>query len=338
VQIGKYANLSTQGWTEKPATQVITIGMSAHIGIRDAPAGSQVTLRPADPSICVTHEEPVNKAFPQWRHFLITALRDGETQLTASASMGGGFPVSGGAMTVRVVGHTGVRLIFFPGERQRSHTREGTIYVIGGKGESMLAAGGPAVGRRDRGGHTIEPTPAGAYVLGPRIHVVTPSWPKSIVPWGAALRVNSGGEVEFEAPAGRWRLATGPRGEVTHAAMGFLLRDKPKIKPKLADVVSQVRGIFIDPVTTKLRDNTYKLNDFGRWGWNLRQHGHGTAYYVHTTAEDEHTTEQGKAVFLANSHGCVHLVPAERDRLVSGGYLKEGVQFEVRPYTETGPP
>jgi hypothetical protein len=31
-------------------------------------------------------------------------------------------------------------------------------------------------------------------------------------------------------------------------------------------------------------------------------------------------------------------VPRERDRLMAAGYLKQGVHFEVRPYTETGPP
>src|SRR5437588_521147 len=78
----------------------------------------------------------------------------------------------------------------------------GTIYVIGAGGESMKAAGGPPVGRPDRGGHTIDPTPAGNYVLGPRIHVVAPSWPTSAIPWGAALRLNAAGEVEYEASPG----------------------------------------------------------------------------------------------------------------------------------------
>jgi L,D-transpeptidase-like protein len=337
MRIGKYANLSLHGWTEASATQVIALGQSAHIGIQDAPAGADVTLRPGDPTICVVHEEPANKMHPRWRHFLITALRDGETKLTAIAQSIGSTTI-GGTMTVKVAGHAGVRLIFFPGERMSGSTREGTIYVIGGKGESMKAAGGEAIGRADRGGHTVEPTPAGDYVLGPRVHVVAPSWPKSVIPWGAALRLNAGGEAEFEDPPGRWRLATGPTGEVTAAALAFFRREKPKIKPKLDSVVIQVRSIFIDPTTKKLRDTTWKLNDFGRWGWNLRLNGHRTAYYVHTTPEDEQATAASKAVHLCNSHGCIHLPPSDRDRFMREGYLKEGVHLEVRRYSETGPP
>src|SRR5277367_1735791 len=146
MQIGKYANLSTQGWTENPATQIVSVGQSAHIGVRDSPAGADVSLKPADPTICVTHEEPANKAYPQWRHFLITALRVGETKLIAVADMTGGTQWAG-SMTVKVVGHSGVRLVFFPGERITGSTREGTIYVIGGKGESIKAACGEPVGR-----------------------------------------------------------------------------------------------------------------------------------------------------------------------------------------------
>jgi lipoprotein-anchoring transpeptidase ErfK/SrfK len=83
---------------------------------------------------------------------------------------------------------------------------------------------------------------------------------------------------------------------------------------------------------------TWEKNDFGRWGWNLRSHGQPTAYYIHTTPDDEHATAEGKEVFLDNSHGCVHLKPKERDMLIDAGVLKEGVEFEVRRYDEKGPP
>jgi hypothetical protein len=332
MHIGKYANLSKTGWTETTSTQVVSIGQSAHIGVRDAPTGSTLTFKPADPTVCVVHEEPANKAYPHWRHFLITALQDGETKVVAVAG------TARVTMTVKVVGHSGVKLMFFPGERMAGSTVEGTIYVIGGKGEKIKAAGGEAEARPDRGGHTVDPTPAGNYILGPRKHVVTASWPKSVIPWGAALRMNADGEVEFEAPQGKWRLATGPKGEVTHAMMAFQQRDKPKVRPRLDKVIHRVRKIFIDLKTNKLRSSTWKLNDFGRWGWNLRQNGHDTAYYVHTTPDDEQATEQHKAVLLANSHGCIHLKPKDRELLYNAGYLKEGVPFEVRPYSEKGPP
>lgn len=328
---GKFANLSHSGWTEKTATQLITIGNHAHIGLwGGGPAGEELIVKSETPAICVAHEESRPSGREHWRHFVLTALQDGETRIIATLPSGATWA----SMIVRVTGRVGVRFVFFPGERRVGSTVQGTIYVVGGKGETMSAAGGPPAGRADRGGHTVEPTPPGHYVLGPRIHVVSASWPNSVIPFGAALRVTAG-EVEYEVTSGHWKLATGPRGSVTAAQMAFLKRDG--LHPTLTTIAAQVRNVFLDS-SGNLRSTTWKSNDFGRWGWNLLRGGQRTPYFVHTTPDDEHASDLGRAVFLTNSHGCVHLVPAERDRLMAAGYLKQGVPFEVRPYTETGPP
>lgn len=330
---GKYANLSRHGWTESTRTQVLSVGENAHVGLWGGGfSGEDLAVTVDDPTICIVHEEAANPAYPHWRHFLITALRKGESTIKAAVATGGVWST----VTVKVVGQASVRLVFFPGENTVGTTIEGTIYVIGGKGESMKAAGGPPVGYADHGGHTAEPTPPGHYVLGPRVHVTTSSWPNSAIPWGAALRKNSDDEVEFEAAPGTWRLATGPKGAVVQATVAFYQREKLSVK--LVDVIRDVRLSFVDPATNKLWSATWEKNDFGRWGWNLRLKGHSTAYYVHTTPDDEDADAHKKAVFLANSHGCIHLVPSERDKLMSLGYLKQGIPFEVRPYTEVGPP
>jgi hypothetical protein len=331
---GKFANLNPAGWDAKAATQKTAAGQNTHIGLwGGGPSGEDLTVKSVDPTVCVVHEEPLPKSWPHWRHFLLTALRAGEARIDAVLP---GTTNVWASMKVVVAAHAGVRLVFFPGERLEGSITVGTIYVIGAGGESMKAAGGPPTGRPDRGGHTIDPTPAGSYVLGPRIRVVAPSWPTSAIAWGSALRLNAKGEVEFESAPGVWRQATGPSGVVTTAQMAFQRRSG--LKPDLATITREVRGYFVDAATGKLWSTTWEWNDFGRWGWNLRKNGQATPYYVHTTPDDEHDTDQGKAVHLANSHGCVHLVPKERDRLMSAGYLKEGVPFEVRPYTETGPP
>jgi hypothetical protein len=332
----KFANLSPRGWTKSSATQTIAIGQNAHIGLwGGGPSGVDLEVKSTNAAVCVVHEEPRPKGYPNWRHFLLSALTDGDAQV--NAYLPGTLNVWA-AMTVKVTGHTSARLVFFPGERMKGKTILGTIYVVGGTGESMVAAGGPTTGYTDptQGGHTAEPTPAGQYTLGPMVHVITAGWPMSVIPWGATLRISAKGEVEYEQSPGHWRAATGPSGDVTQASMSFYHRSH--LHPTLTQVAAQTRNIFVDPKTGNLRSPIWEKNDFGRWGWNLRQNGHPTAYYIHTTPEDEHATAAKKAVLLANSHGCIHLVPSERERLIKAGYLKEGIHFEVRPYTEIGPP
>src|SRR4051812_1257632 len=81
---GKYANLSPKDWDEKTATQVIAMGQNAHVGLLGCgPAGEPLIVKAETPTICVTHEEPFNRNYANWRHFLITALQDGETKITA---------------------------------------------------------------------------------------------------------------------------------------------------------------------------------------------------------------------------------------------------------------
>jgi hypothetical protein len=159
----------------------------------------------------------------------------------------------------------------------------------------------------------------------------------SVIPWGAALRLNGAREVEFRDNGGTWRLATGPKGEVTQAEFAYLRRDGfTHVDPQA--VYDRVHDIFVDPKTSTLLSPTWEKNDFGRWGWNLRKNGKATGFYVHTTAKDEAATATARAVYLANSHGCVHLVPTERDMMIARGYPQTGVDFEVRGYTEKGPP
>ena len=252
-------------------------------------------------------------------------------------------------MEVEVTGSShGVRLVFFPGERKFTHLTKkkkrkpetvGTIYVIGGNGEQYSAAGGPPdpFADPDQGGHTGEPTPPGHYVLGPKQHVTTTSWPMSVIPWGATLQIKNG-EAEWQDENGRWRLATGPNGEVTQAMMQYQNRSRDKTYTR-DQIIDGIRADFIDPDTGKLVDQTYELNDFGKWGWNLRAlpGKTPTAYYVHTTDGNEKDEEAHRSILLVNSHGCVHLDPSQRDDMVNKHYLEEGVEFEVRPYNEVGP-
>lgn len=55
----------------------------------------------------------------------------------------------------------------------------------------------------------------------------------------------------------------------------------------------------------------------------------------HTTPDNEAQTANGEKVILAPSHGCIHLKPADRDRLSALGAFKPGTKFIVHRYDET---
>lgn len=42
-------------------------------------------------------------------------------------------------------------------------------------------------------------------------------------------------------------------------------------------------------------------------------------------------------IMQSRDDGCVHLRPTDRDEFIRKGYLRDGVDFEVRPYSEKGP-
>ncbi|MES1164286.1 MAG: L,D-transpeptidase, partial [Verrucomicrobiota bacterium] len=45
---------------------------------------------------------------------------------------------------------------------------------------------------------------------------------------------------------------------------------------------------------------------------------------IHTTPQDEGLTDQGKAVTLSPSHGCIHVRPADLARLLGRGAVRVG--------------
>src|SRR5271157_2888792 len=113
-----------------------------------------------------------------------------------------------------------VRLVIYPGESKNAKgVVVGHVYVINGGGERYEIAGGPPPGdgpKKDpAGGHIQAATPAGTYIIDAPEHHVSYGWPMSVIPWGAKLREHNG-QVEYQSGS-QWRLATGPRGEVTHA-------------------------------------------------------------------------------------------------------------------------
>jgi hypothetical protein len=330
----KAAGQSTRGWDAKAGQQVIPVGTDADMSLK-GPDADGLLVTSSDLTVCTVHEKVPSTPVPgSGRTFEVTALRAGDCQVEARTKaperrLAASFQVHATASK-----HA-FKLVFFPGERTSRGVTLGSIYVVGGNGERFQAAGGAVSARKDRGGHTSEPTPPGRYILGSQQHVTTGTWPRSAVPYGSRIRLLLDGRIEFESPGKKWLPVTGPKGVVVKYMIEFARRDGDKLTVEECD--ETLKTLLLAPNGT-LRTVFWDLNDFGRWGWNLTRNGAITPYYVHTTPETEWATRDGKRVVLSNSHGCVHITPAERDKMMSLGYLKKGVEFDVRKYSEAGPP
>lgn len=251
-----------------------------------------------------------------------------------------------------------VRLVIYPGERVERHLEikngkavtvevlVGHIYVLGGHGESYPIAAGPKRAKLDEAsGHMAGPTHPGHYRLGVREHHTTKNWPSSTIPWGATLRKGADGEVEFSSDGTRWTKVTGPHGVTTEAQIR-MWRNMLAQKGAHMDAaelrrlaIRRVRQAFLDE-KGDLVVNVWLKNDFGVWSWRLHDLGskHRNAYFIHTTPDNEAADAAGRAFFLGQSHGCIHVRPKDRNEMMERGYLKPGTRVDVKRYGAIGPP
>jgi len=246
------------------------------------------------------------------------------------------YPNVGGATRWFVVSRQGHTMNLYPEER----TVLGRLYVMGGKGESYEAVGGPpGESQKAAGGHTAGETPSGLFTLGPKQHHTTLNWPLSTIPYGATLRPGSHGIVEyFEHHV--WKPANGPHGIWTKATQAFHAKDGLPAVVGESDLAEFHKAAYRNAIDLRPK---WIMNDFGEWSWNLMRHGKRTPYYLHTTPEDEARaklplTKDAIMVLYGHSHGCVHILPHDRDEMIHRGYLKEGVHIRIMPYSQKGPP
>jgi len=155
------------------------------------------------------------------------------------------------------------------------------------------------------------------------------NWPTSVVPWGAKLRERDE-VVEYNDGDG-WKRASGPRGKVTDALILFAHRSGFALNRNVAG--RQAREMFYDQRTGLLMSE-WKKNDFGKWSWNLMRNGHRTVYYIHTTPDDEELSDANVPFELQASHGCRHIRPRDRERMVNAKALRAGAVVQIRPYGE----
>ena len=239
-----------------------------------------------------------------------------------------------------------VELRFFPDEGNAlDGGGTGHVYVMQASALLFKAAarGGPRVEHGNPDGHTAGQTSPGDYVLGSREHHVTSAWPYSTIPQGALLKEKDGQVLWSPDDGVTWRPASG-RDSVTWASwadwkskiLGRALTPDDK-----ASVDRDVRRAFNDESGGLLP--RWLKNDFGLWAWRLWTADAAgnrlapTAFFVHTTPENERATDDGKPVSLSESHGCIHLRPADRALLMTRGWLRAGASFRVFRYGMVGP-
>jgi hypothetical protein len=234
-----------------------------------------------------------------------------------------------------------VTLYLYPGETEKNGVTFGKIYVVGGAGESYEITGGPPPGQgsADAGGHYAGSTPRGTFVLDDQEHHMTLNWPMSSIPWGAKLEERDDGIVYYSIVEGKWVAVTGPKGTLTKASARHwdksTREEREELGPSRKEWVNDTSDLYDEKGVLK---STWRQNDFGEWSWNLKRNGSRSAYYLHTTPDDEASFAAGKRAELTNSHGCVHLQPAERNEMMAKGYLRAGVKVIIKPYGEKGPP
>jgi len=187
--------------------------------------------------------------------------------------------------------------------------------------ESFSAAGGPETAVMGGDGFERGPTDPGEYLIaycGRHQSKRYPDW--SGIPWGTPLKEDKGELwVKME---GTWQKLS-KFSRVTKAIVEeqHLLLYNSRTVPK-----------------------TWVFNDFGHLtcffykdlNGNRKLDGkekiHGE--FFHTTPDDEARTALGLPVNLEESHGCIHLKPADIDVMHRKGYLQRGNRVVVHKYTE----
>lgn len=165
--------------------------------------------------------------------------------------------------------------------------------------------GGPPMKLKDDT-HSADPSKAGTYTLGAKAPHRTDNWYMSQIRWGAKLRERDDGEIEFQDPgATSWKIASGPDSQLRSPMQ---------------------RGDFFEGGTLMAE---WRLNDFGAAAYRIQG---SPGLFIHTSPQDEETVLSGGTPVLTHSHGCLHVNPAERQRLEGEGFLQGGVQLVVKGY------
>jgi hypothetical protein len=216
-----------------------------------------------------------------------------------------------------------IEVHFYPGSKKMAvfSARSGgraTLFVI-------PAVGGPPTAGTDP--HMAEePTTAGRYVIG-KIHAYrTPTWSFSQIAWGTKLRdMREKNDVWFQQRNGVWASIKAnykiTRDEIMQEAYRLYGRLQVPNAWVFNDFGPLAIQYFIDKNNNRKLDGREKLS----------------GQMIHTTPDNEAQTKLGLEVKLGESHGCVHIRPEDRIRLIGAGAFKVGVPFIVHAYSDVFP-
>lgn len=214
-----------------------------------------------------------------------------------------------------------MELHFYPGQKLlvalSLHAKQ--QIKIHGKFEAW--GGPPSMGSDPR--MAEEPTWPGEYTIDTAYAYRTPSWKLSTIKWGTALKDKpSKNDVWYQIKNNVWASIKNDHG----------------ISRK--DIISLHHDLY----QTRTVPRVWIFNDFGpvaiRWfkdtNKNKRVDGKEklSGQMFHTTPTNEAQNTRNLPVVLTQSHGCIHLIPKDRDTLFAMGAFNKGRRFVVHQYNE----
>ena len=223
-------------------------------------------------------------------------------------------------------------LHFFPGEHK-------LVWVIDGAADIKADAWG---GEEPVPGVKYDvmkprPTTPGRYVIHSYAPYHTKTWALSKLTWGTPLKVDSTGKSLLYQ---------------TGVASGAWARLEDKIPGATLEAIKNLYFTYYGSKNTYDMDGdgvpeSWVFNDFGPWA--VRYYKDKNANHkldageslsgemFHTTPDNEAQAALGKPIDLAPSHGCIHLVPAQREVLHKAGAFAKGNDVVIHKYTEKVP-
>jgi len=167
----------------------------------------------------------------------------------------------------------------------------------------------------------------------------TNSWPMARIPWGTPLKVEGTGalkHVVFQTGTTHqtWKRVESLIPQATYLGLQGYYR-----------MLYGDSGRY-DPDRDGIPDR-WVFNEFGpkavRYFKDLNNDGvldgneHLMGDMIHTVPSNEAETLLKDPIKYTVSHGCVHIAPRDRDRLLSAGAFKKGTTFIVHGYNERVP-